>query len=188
MAQRTTIQHILSGNMRKAYLCFDFILDLSDPSTSVQETRQATLHNSRFQRKEIPFVLLVDGPFQQANRTMADFLQFGDIAETDTYRDSNQLDELVQKVSNYLPTSTLLLVYRLLIPKLILRSVIVLDGEIAGDGKMARTPQMLRFVPLLRQSKLPRRFNLPYSAIHGPALSSRQQRQVTILFFQATLY
>ncbi|KAH8107608.1 hypothetical protein DFH11DRAFT_1747926 [Phellopilus nigrolimitatus] len=284
MAQRTTIQHILSGNMRKAYLCFDFLLDLSKcdvklrisrfilglrsapagsfnlsrkieihrcldlwcglaaqyhrpcaelheyrsqrkldkqrritrgfnarkflsscwltgcfnrrtarwPIPYTSETRQATLHNSRSQLKEVPFVLLLDGPFQpvkllelesrrlpardfdaRQHRKDSDSSRFvlgyqalamrkvSSIEHIDTYRNSNQLDELVQKVPNYLPTSTLSLVYHLLIPKLIFCSVILLDGEIAGDGKMARTLQMLRFAPLLRQSKFPRWSKLP---------------------------
>ncbi|KAH8109895.1 hypothetical protein DFH11DRAFT_1746879 [Phellopilus nigrolimitatus] len=171
MAPRTTIQHILSGNMRKAHLCFDFILDLStialrgnSRALISKETRQATLHNSRSQLKEVPFVLLLDGPFQpvkllepenrrlpacdfdarrhrrdgESSRFVLGYQALAmrkvlSIEHIDTYRNSNQFDELVQKVPNYLPTSTLSLVYHLY-------------GEVAEDGKMARTPQIIRLV------------------------------------------
>ncbi|KAH8107604.1 hypothetical protein DFH11DRAFT_1747923 [Phellopilus nigrolimitatus] len=176
MAQRTTIQHILSGNMRKAYLCFDFLLDLR------KLDKQRCITRGLSSRK-FPLSCYLTGRFkllEPENRRLpaCDFdarrhrrdrdsslfelsykalamRKVSSIEHTayDTYRNGNQLDELVQKVSNYLPTSILSLVYRLLIPKLILCSVIVLDGEMAGDGKMARTLQMLRLVPLLRQSE-----------------------------------
>ncbi|KAH8109886.1 hypothetical protein DFH11DRAFT_1625148 [Phellopilus nigrolimitatus] len=76
----------------------------------------------------------------------------------------------------------------LAIPKLILCRLILCSVI------MARTLQTLRLVRIRDTfstmltmnslcSRFPRRFKLPYSVIDGRALSSRQQRQVTILFF-----
>ncbi|KAH8107590.1 hypothetical protein DFH11DRAFT_1549361 [Phellopilus nigrolimitatus] len=180
----------------------------------VQTSNAAKL---RVQSKEIPFVLLVDGPFQPVkllepeNRRLParDFdarrhrrdgdsslleLSYQTLAMRkassiehivyDTYR-SNQLDEVVQKVSNYLPTSSLSLVYHLLIPKLILCSVIILDGEMADEGEdtLNAASCELDYSLDVEDSHLysasQRRFNLPYSVIDGPELSNRPQRQLS---------